>query len=429
MAPPTMERRTRRVPHSLPPAARRAVGLGLIAGAADDDPSAIGTYASAGAMFGPAILWLAPALLPIICAVMYITSKLGQVTGQGLVAVIKAHYPRWALWVLAAALIVGNVTEAGADLGGLAAAWQLILPAPYLVWVLAMAVLIFCVQFFGSYTWIRSIFRWLALVLLAYVGAALLSHPDWGGTLAATFVPHLHFTRQFFAIVVAIIGTAASPYMYVWQAGQQVEEDISMGRRRLSDRLGTSAAVLRATAWDVVTGMIFSVVVMYFILLATATTLYPNFPQGLGSAADSARALQPLAGHAAAALFAAGIIAVGVLAVPVMSVGAAYVVCDAAGWKSGLTAKPRDAKAFYAVISVVLLAAVGFNLLGFNPIHALVAAGVVQGFLAPVLLVILLRITSNPKIMGPWTNTRRLNLLGWSSATVLALAAFALILL
>ncbi|MGH9519444.1 MAG: NRAMP family divalent metal transporter, partial [Terriglobales bacterium] len=305
----------------------------------------------------------------------------------------------------------------------------LILPGPFAAWVVGMAVLIFSIQFFGSYTWIRAVFRWLALVLLSYIGAALLARPDWQQTLAATFVPHLHFTRQFFAIVVAMIGTAASPYMYVWQAGQQVEEDISMGRRRLSDRRGTTSTVLRATAWDVVTGMIFSVVVMYFILLATATTLYPQYPHGLSSAADAARALRPLAGHAAAALFASGIIAVGILAVPVMSVGAAYMVCDAAGWKSGLTARPREAKAFYAVIALVTLAAVGFNLWGFNPIHALVAAGVVQGFLAPVLLVILLLLTNDPRVMGQWTNSRPLNILGWFSAVVLAAAVLALLFL
>lgn len=429
MAVPTTERRTRRVPRKLPPAARRALGLGLIAGAADDDPSAIGTFASAGAMLGLTSLWLAPALLPIICGVMYMTSKLGQVAGQGLAAVIKAHYPRWILVPLVVAVVCGNIIEAGADLGGLAAAWQLVLPGSFAMWVVGMAVLIFCVQFFGSYTWIRTVFRWLALVLLAYVGAALLAGPNWRQTLDATFVPRLHFTRQFFTIVVAMIGTAASPYMYVWQAGQQVEEDISMGRRRLSDRRGTTSSVLRATAWDVVTGMIFSVVVMYFILLATATTLYPMFPNGLSSATDAARALQPLAGRSAAALFAAGIIAVGILAVPVMSVGAAYMVCDAVGWKSGLTARPREAKAFYSVIALITLAAVGFNLLGFNPIHALVAAGVVQGFLAPVLLVILLRLTNHPKVMGQWTNTRRLNILGWSSAVVLFAAVVTLLVL
>lgn len=424
----TLERRRRRLPHWHPPPARPTGNLGLIDGAANDDPVAIGTYASAGARLGPIILWAAPAVLPMMFAVVYLSTKLGQVAGQGLAAVMRRHYPRWLLLVLAAGLLLGNTVEAAADLGGLAAALNLLVPrVAVAVWALPLGAAIFLLQFFGSYVWIRSIFRWLALALLAYVGSAVLARPSLLATLRATFLPHVHLTRGFFAVLVAMIGTSLSPYMYVWQAGQQVEEDVSMGRRRLSDRRGTSAAKLEHTARDMVGGMAFACVVMYFILLATSSTLYPHFPAGLTSATDAARALAPLAGSAAGICFALGVIGVGFLAVPVMSVGAGYVVCDVFGWKSGLAAKPREARAFYAVIGAVTAAAVAFNWIGFNPIRALFYAGIVQGLLAPVLMVVLLQLTNSPGVMGQWTNSRGMNLLGWATAALAAAAVIGML--
>lgn len=407
-------------------ATARALGLGLITGAADDDPVAIGTYASAGASFGPAVLWTAPALLPMMAVIVYLASKLGRVAGQGLAAILKTHYPRWILWVVVPALVVSNAIEGGADLGGVAAALNLLIPWPIGVFVLLVGAALLAVQVFGSYTGMRNAFRWLALALLAYAGSAALAHPNLATVARATILPHVRFDRDFLAVLVAILGTALSPYLYVWQVSQEVEEDVSVGKRRLSDRKGTTEAELKATTWDMLTGMVFDVVVMYFILLSTAATIYPVPWGSLHTAAEAAEALRPLAGAAAGALFAAGVIGVGLLAVPVMTVGAAYVVCDAMGWKSGLSSRPREARRFYAVIAAMTAAAIGFNFLGFNPIHALVAAGIVQGVLAPVLMLLMLLMTNNRAIVGRWTNTRAANLLGFTTLTIASAAVVAL---
>lgn len=416
------------LPAHSPGASAAAVGTGIITGAANDDPSAIGTYASAGAAFGSGILWTAPVLFPLMAAIMYLAAKIGHVTGLGVAAVIKRHYPRWVLVAVVTAFVAGNIVEAGADLGGIGAALQLLAPMPVRFWIVPVAAVILAIQIFGSYTWIRNGFRWLALALLAYVGSALLAGPNAGPIIRATVAPHIHWSRDYFAVLVAMIGASGSPYMFGWQASQQVEEDVSMGRRRLSDRTASTSAVsLQALGWDVALGMLFSVVVMYFILLSTAITIYPTSWGSIHTAAQAARALTPLAGTAAGVLFAVGVIAVGVLAIPVMTVGAAYVLCDAMGWKSGLSARRQQAPEFYRIITAVMVIAAGLNFVGINPIHGLIVAGLVQGFMAPGLMLMLLLITCNPRIMGPWTDRLWTKGLGGIAAAASLAAAVALI--
>ncbi|MGH9466554.1 MAG: NRAMP family divalent metal transporter [Terriglobales bacterium] len=415
------------LPAHTPGSTLQALGTGIITGAADDDPSAIGTYASAGASFGPGILWTAPALFPLVAVIMYLAAKVGHVAGMGLAAVLRQHYPRWLLATVVVAMVAGNIVEAAADLGGIATSLQLLAPMAELAWVVLVAAAILAVQVFGSYTWIRNVFRWLALVLLAYIGSALLAKPDVLHIAEVTVIPHIHWSRDYLAAVVAMIGTSGSTYLYGWQASQQVEEDISMGRRRLTDRISTTSVLsLKALAWDVALGMFFSCVVMYFILLATAITIYPVPWGSMQTASQAAKALAPLAGHAAGILFAVGVIAVGFLAVPVMTVGAAYIVCDAMDWKSGLSARPKQAPQFYWIIVAVMVAAAGLNFLGLNPIQALIAAGLVQGFLAPGMIILLLIITCNPRIMGPWINSRFATALGGLTALASAAAAVTL---
>ncbi|MGH9486032.1 MAG: NRAMP family divalent metal transporter [Terriglobales bacterium] len=410
------------LPAHTPGATVQAVGNGVITGAADDDPSAIGTYASAGAAFGPGILWSAPAVLPLAAVIMYLAAKVGHVAGVGLATVIRLHYPRWLLVTVVAGMVVGNIVEAAADLGGIAASLHLLTPMAELFWIVPVAVAILAVQVMGSYIWIRNVFRWLALALLAYIGSALLAHPSALEVIKSTLLPHIHWSRGYVAALVAMIGSSASPYLYGWQASQQVEEDISMGRRRLSDRVSTTSALtLKALAWDVAVGMFFSCVVMYFILLSTAITIYPVRFGSIHTAAQAAQALAPLAGHSAGILFAAGVIAVGILAIPVMTTGAAYLVCDAMRWKSGLSARPRQAPQFYWIIAAVMAVAAALNFVDTNPIHALIAAGLLQGFLEPGLLLVLLLVTCNPKIMGRWTNSRLVTALG--SLALLAVTA------
>lgn len=397
----------------------RALGLGIITGAADDDPSAIGTYASAGAKLGAPFLWTAPATLPMMFAVVYLSAKLGQVSGRGLFRAIKDYYPRWVLYPTLAGVLIGNTIEAGADLGGMAAALNLFAPAPVPWLVVAIAVVILALQLYGSYILIRNVFRWLALALLAYIGAALFAKPELGETLRGTLVPTIQLNRDFLMMTVAVIGTTLSAYLYSWQSNEEVEEKIAVGRTRLSERKGASEAELASSRRDILLGMIFSNVVMYFIILSTAATLHKAGKIDVQSAAEAAQALQPLAGNAAGLLFLFGVIGVGFLAVPVMTTGAAYDLAQVFGWRHSLHAKPGAAREFYTAIAGFTLIGAALNFIGFNPMKALVWAGVVQGFSTPPLLLLIMMMTNNRTIMGDKVNGSLMNILG--SITTLAI--------
>lgn len=418
--------------HSIPPkegkgGIGRALGLGLITGAADDDCSAIGTYASAGARFGPDLLWTAPVTLPMMYAVVYLSSKLGQVSGRGLFHVIKDFYPRWLLWSVLLGVLVGNTIEAAADLGGMAAAINIFVPLPIPLIVLFVAALIFALQVFGSYTLIRNIFRWLALALLAYVGAAILAKPDAAAVLRGTLLPRIEFNREFLSILVAIIGTTLSAYLYTWQSNEEVEEEIAQGRTTLRQRKGATAGELRRSRRDILIGMTFSNLIMYFIILSTGATLYKAGHHDIDTAAQAAEALRPLAGQAASVLFAAGVIGVGFLAVPVMTAGAAYDVAQAIGWKNSLHARAREAPKFYLAIGFFTAIAAGLNFLGFNPMKALVWSGIVQGFSTPPLLLLIMLMTNSRRIMGEQVNRRSTNILGWATTAAIFSATIGLV--
>lgn len=402
----------------------RTLGLGLITGAADDDPSAIGTYASAGATIGPSFLWTAPVTFPMMCAVVYLSAKLGQVSGKGLFEVIKDHYPRWILYPALIGVLIGNTIEAGADIGGMAAAIGLLIPVPLPFIIVPVTVSILALQIWGSYELIRNIFRWLALTLLAYVGAAILAKPELGEVIRGTLIPSIRFDAEFLSLLVAVIGTTLSAYLYTWQSNAEVEEEIAMGRRRLSQRKGATRRELKETRLDVVSGMFFSNLVMYFIMLSTASTLHPAGQRDINTAAEAAEALRPLAGDAAGVLFALGIIGVGFLAVPIMTTGAAYDLAQVMGWKHSLHAKPSEAKQFYLAIVGFTLLGMGMNFLGFNPMKALVFSGVVQGFSTPPLLLLIMLMTNSRKIMGKQTNGLWMNVLGWfTTAAIFAATA------
>jgi NRAMP (natural resistance-associated macrophage protein)-like metal ion transporter len=405
----------------------RTLGLGLITGAADDDPSAIGTYASAGAALGPSFLWTAPVTFPMMCAVVYLSAKLGQVSGKGLFDVIKEHYSRWILYPALIGVLIGNTIEAGADIGGMSAALGILVPLPMPIIIVTVTVSILALQVWGSYELIRNIFRWLALSLLAYGGAAILAKPDLREVLMGTLIPSFQFNAQFLSLLVAVIGTTLSAYLYTWQSNQEVEEEIAKGRRRLWQRRGASSKELKATRMDVVSGMFFSNLVMYFIMLSTASTLHPAGTTDISSAAEAAEALKPLAGDAAGVLFAIGVVGVGFLAVPIMTTGAAYDLCQVIGWKHSLHARPSEAKKFYLAIVAFTALAMGMNFLGFNPMKFLVFSGVVQGFSTPPLLLIIMLMTNNRKIMGKQTNSRGINILGWITTAAIFAASVGLV--
>ncbi|HEV7787168.1 MAG TPA: divalent metal cation transporter, partial [Thermoanaerobaculia bacterium] len=261
--------------------------MGLISGAADDDPSAIGTYASAGAALGPSFLWTAPATLPMMFAVVYLSSKLGQVAGKGLFAVVREHYPRWILYVALTGVLIGNTIEAGADLGGMAAALNLLIPIPIGLIVVGTAATIVAVQIWGSYTFIRNTFRWLALALLAYVGSAILAKPSLRDVIRGSLIPHISLDRHFLSLLVAVIGTTLSAYLYSWQSNQEVEEEIAKGRTKLEQRQGATDEELAKSRKDVLFGMLFSNLVMYFIILSTAASLFKTGKTDISSAAQA----------------------------------------------------------------------------------------------------------------------------------------------
>jgi NRAMP (natural resistance-associated macrophage protein)-like metal ion transporter len=399
----------------------------LITGAADDDCSAIGTYAQAGAQLGYKALWTAPVTFPMMVAVVYLSGKLGQVTGQGLFSVLRAHYSRWFVYLVLAGVVTGNTIEAGADIGGMAAATGLLLHWPRWVLIMCITGTTLVLQIWGSYKLIRNLFRVIALSLAAYIFSAFLAHPKWKEVFRGTFVPSLTFSRDYLSILVAIVGTSLSAYLYTWQSNEEVEEKEAAGKHTLRERRGTSEEALRSSLWDVIFGMLFSNMVMYFIILAAAATLYVAGKHNINTAADAAQSLMPLAGRAAGLLFTLGIIGVGFLAIPVMTTGAAYDLSQSLGWRNGLYQKPAEAKKFYAAVSAFNLIAMALNFAGINPMRALVIAGIVQGFSTPPLMMLIMVITNNQSIMGDRVNGRIANIFGWVTTLAIFAASMGLV--
>jgi len=403
------------------------LGPGFITGASDDDPSGIGTYATAGASLGFTLLWTAWVTFPMMAAVQFICAKIGLVTGRGLAGVLRTYYPRAALYPVVFGLLMANTINAGADLGAIAAGINLLVPVPIRVLIVPVGIGILLIQIYGSYRFIERTFKWLTLALFAYVGAAFFSRPELSEVLRGTLVLSLKLDRAHLAMLVAVLGTTISPYLFFWQAGQEVEEEISIGRRTLKQRQGVTPRELREAAWDVNIGMFFSNAVMYFIILATAATLFKAGQTDIESAIDAARALRPLAGDAAGILLALGLIGSGLLAVPILTGSAAYAIAEAFGWRAGLDEKPRRARAFYGVIVASTLTGMLLDFLGVNPIDALVWTAIINGFLAPPLLVVIMHVANNRKILGERVNGRALNLLGWLTTIVMFAAAIALL--
>ena len=317
----------------------------------------------------------------------------------------------------------------GADIGAIAAAINLLVPIPAIVCIVPVSLGLVALQVFGSYRLIEKVFKWLAVALLAYIAAALFARPDLGNVVAGTFLPTIRLDAKYIGILVALLGTTISPYLFFWQASQEVEEEISMGRRRLRQRQGASKFELRFALIDTIVGMTFSEIVAYFIILATGATLFVAGKTEISSATDAAQALRPLAGDASALLLAVGLIGAGVLAVPVLTGSAAYGVSEAFGWRSGLDRKPSRAPQFYAVIIAATTVGMGINFLGINPITALVLSAVLNGIIAAPLLVLVMLISNDRRAMGERTNGRLLNVLGWTTTFVMGLAAVALIVL
>jgi NRAMP (natural resistance-associated macrophage protein)-like metal ion transporter len=406
----------------------KILGPGLVTGASDDDPSGIGTYALAGASLGFSTLWTAVVTFPMMTAVQFICAKIGMVTGAGLARVLRRHYSKGLLYPVVGGLVIANTINAGADIGAIAAAVNLLVPIPVTAMIVPIALVILGLQVWGSYRLIAQTFKWLTLALFAYIGAALYARPDPWEVLRGTLIPTFSLDARFMTTLVAILGTTISPYLFFWQASQEVEEEISMGRRTLKARQGATDRELTYAGMDVTTGMFFSNVVMYFIMLATAATLFQGGHRDIQSATEAAQALRPLAGDGAYVLLALGLIGAGFLGVPVLTGSSAYAMAEALGWRYGLDEKPRRAKLFYGMIIVPTLIGMLINFIGINPIRALFWTAVINGFLAPPMLVVIMLIANNRTIMGERTNGLWANIVGWATTAVMWAAAIGLIL-
>jgi NRAMP (natural resistance-associated macrophage protein)-like metal ion transporter len=398
------------------------LGPGLITGAADDDPSGIATYSITGAAFGYAPLWTAIFSFPLMSAVQMMCARLGMVTGLGLAGVIRVRYPRWILWSACALLLIANIFNIAADLGGMADVTGLLTGVRALYWTPAYALLLAGLLFWTSYRLIARIFKWLTLALFAYLAAAFLAHPDWPAVMRATLIPHVEWSGAYWATLVAILGTTISPYLFFWQAAEEVEEDIALGKETVEQREGSTPRELRRSRTDVLTGMFFSNLVMYFIILTTAATLHAHGRTTISTAREAAEALRPLAGDGAYWLFSLGLLGAGMLGVPVLAGSCAYAIAEAADWVGSLEVHPPLAHGFYSVIGIAMALGLGLNYAGLNAVKMLFWSAVLNGALAPPLLVLVVLLTSRADVMGEHRNGPLLRWLGWTCAGAMLVA-------
>ena len=402
------------------------LGPGLITGAADDDPSGISTYSVTGAAFGYTLLWTALFSFPLMTAVQLMCARLGMVTGTGLAGVIRARYSKWILWGACLLLVTANTVNIGADLGGMGKVTEMVTGVSSLFWVPVYAGLIGSFLIWSSYYTIARIFKWLTLFLFAYVLTAFVSKPDWAEILRSTFVPRVEMSSTFWATFVGIFGTTISPYLFFWQASQEVEEERKQGRSSVEERKGATDAELRKSKNDVVTGMLFSNLIMYFIILTTAATLHAHGQTTISTAEEAASALRPLAGDGAYWLFSLGLIGAGMLGVPVLAGSSAYAISEAAQWHGSLAEKPGPAREFYIVIAAGLLLGLGLDYAGFNAVSMLFWSAVLNGVLAPPLVVIVVLLTGSESVMGDRRNSLWLTVLGWITVVVMTGASVAM---
>jgi NRAMP (natural resistance-associated macrophage protein)-like metal ion transporter len=402
------------------------LGPGLITGAADDDPSGISTYSVTGAAFGYAPLWTALFCFPLMTAVQMMCARLGMVTGEGLAGVIRRYYPRWVLWGACSLLVIANTVNIGADLGGMAKVSGMVTGIGSLFWTPVYAVVIGSFLLWWSYSTIARIFKWMTLVLFSYVLAAFFAKPDWAAVLRCTFIPHVEWTGAYWATLVGIFGTTISPYLFFWQASQEVEEDRKHGELTVESRKGSTDFELRKSRNDVVTGMFFSNLIMYFIILTTAATLHAHGMTKILTAQDAAEALRPLAGNGAYWLFSLGLIGAGMIGVPVLAGSSAYAIAEGANWRGSLADRGSLSRGFYWIIAIGLVLGLALDYEGFNAVSMLFWSAVLNGVLSPPLIVIVLLLTGNPKVMGKRSNPPWMAVLGWITVVVMTAASVAM---
>jgi Mn2+/Fe2+ NRAMP family transporter len=400
------------------------VGPGLITGVADDDPSGIATYSQAGAQFGLNMLWTMPLCFPLMAAVQSMCARIGRVTGKGLAANIKAAFPPSVLRVVVLLLVVANTLNIAADVAAMGEVSELVTGLDRHLMTVLLAAASLTLQVFVPYHRYVAYLKWLTLSLLAYVAVLFTVHVPWGQVALDTVWPQVPLTAGTAAMVTAIFGTTISPYLFFWQASEEVEDMQGHGGQALLDSTGPKAATeLRRIRWDTWSGMFYSDITAFFIILATGVTLHRAGITDIQTAAQAANALRPLAGSFAFLLFALGILGVGMIGVPVLAGSAAYALAEAMGWEEGLERRSRDARGFYGVIAVAMVAGVALEYTPIQPMKALFWSAVINGVVAVPLMIVIILLVSKKSVMGAFTASRTLIVLGWIATAVMAAAA------
>lgn len=405
------------------------LGPGFITGASDDDPTAIAAYTQAGAKFGYGQLWTALFTLPFMIAIQEMSGRIGLVTGKGLAGVIKAHYSKKLLYGAVFLLLIANTINIGADLGAMAASGQLIFKIPFIFWLIGITIFTLLMEIFISYKTYAKFLKYLALFLLSYVIVAFLVKQEWHQIFFSTFIPTISLNKIYLLSLLAILGTNISPYLFFWQAGEEVEEEVA-GRKIKMMGKGTpktGKSDIKKMNLDTTIGMIFSNIIVFFIAIAAASTLGKYGITDIQTADQAALALQPLAGNFASILFAIGIIGSGLLAVPVLAGSASYALAESFGWQEGLYRKFKQAHGFYGVIAVATLIGLLMNFISISPFQLLIYAAALNAIIAPLLLIFILFISNNKKIMGELTNSPLSNIFGWFITIIMAVAALSFI--
>jgi Mn2+/Fe2+ NRAMP family transporter len=400
------------------------LSAGLVTGAADDDPSGIATYSQVGAAFGYGMLWCIVLTMPLMIAIQAVSAGIGRVTGHGLMDGMRKYYPHRLVYALMASLVVANVINLAADIGAMGAALELLIGGPALVYAAGFALLSLLLQVFIPFTRYAPFLKLLTLSLLAYVATVLVIDVPWLTVLKSLVLPPISWNAQYAVGLVAVLGTTISPYLFCWQAAQEVVEMASSTRRKPLRRAPKQApSALRRIGIDTTVGMIFSNLVSFFIILASAVVLHAHGKVDIQTSAEAAAALRPLAGDLAFALFAVGIIGTGLLAVPVLAGATAYAAAGAFGQRSGLEYKPQNARFFYTVLIVASLVGIALNLTPLDPIKALYWSAVINGVTAVPMMVVMMLMGSRRRVMGKFTMPWPLKIFGWLATATMATAA------
>ncbi|PJA90238.1 MAG: iron transporter [Candidatus Magasanikbacteria bacterium CG_4_9_14_3_um_filter_32_9] len=407
----------------------KSLGPGFITGASDDDPSGIGTYSQTGSQFGYNQLWTALFSFPFMAVIQEMCGRIGMVTGKGLSNIIRHHYSKKILYISVALLFLANTVNVGADLGAMAASGKLLLGIPFILWLVIFTAVSIGLQIFVPYPTYAKFLKYLTLSLFAYVVVAFVVKQPWHEIALKTFIPSFSFSKQYLLNIVAILGTTISPYLFFWEADQEAEEDFAQHRLRTYGKGMPKVTKLdiRSMRIDTVIGMLFSNLIMFFIIVTAASTLGANGITNITTADQAAMALRPLAGDFAYLLFAVGIIGTGLLAIPILAGSAGYALSEAVGWKAGLGFKFKQAHAFYTVIIISTIFGALLNFVGIPPFRMLYYTAVLNGVVAPPLMIMLMLISNNKKILGEHINKRFSNIAGWVITAIMSVCALALL--